>query len=87
LLPVQFGRVAVPLAEAEFLVVPVAAVVQRGQLEIVFVAREGRAQMRLVRSGRPLDGGVEILSGLSAGEAVVVEGATGLLDGQPLTTK
>jgi RND family efflux transporter MFP subunit len=87
LLPGQFGRVAVPLAEAEFLVVPVAAVVQRGQLEIVFVAREGRAQMRLVRSGRPLDGGVEILSGLSAGEAVVVEGATGLLDGQPLTTK
>jgi membrane fusion protein, multidrug efflux system len=87
LLPGQFGRVAVPLAEAEFLVVPAGALVQRGQLEIVFVTREGRAQMRLVRTGRPLDGGVEILSGLSAGEAVVVEGAAGLVDGQPVTTK
>ena len=87
LLPGQFGRVAVPLAEAEFLVVPAAAVVQRGQLEIVFVAREGRAQLRLVRTGRQMDGGVEILSGLSAGEAVVVDGAAGLLDGQPLTTR
>ena len=84
LLPGQFGRVAVPMAEAEFLIVPAAALVQRGQLEIVFVVRDGQAQMRLVRAGRQVNGGVEILAGLSQGETVVVEGAAGLLDGQPL---
>jgi len=48
----QFGRLAVPVAEADRLIVPTSAVVQRGQLDLVFVARDGRAQMRLVRPGR-----------------------------------
>jgi multidrug efflux pump subunit AcrA (membrane-fusion protein) len=75
------------MAEAEFLVVPAAALVSRGQLEIVFVARDGKAQMRIVRVGRQLDGGVEILAGLAPGESVVVDGAAGLREGQPLETK
>ena len=87
LLPGQFGRLSVQMAEAEFLVVPTAALVSRGQLEIVFVARDGKAQMRIVRVGRQLDGGVEILAGLAPGESVVVDGAAGLREGQPLETK
>jgi membrane fusion protein, multidrug efflux system len=80
----QFGRLAVPVSESTFLFVPPPALVQRGQLEILFVAAEGKAQMRLVRSGKQTAQGIEILSGLAPGEAVVTEGAALLRDGQPL---
>jgi RND family efflux transporter MFP subunit len=83
--PGQFGRVAVPLAEAEFMVVPRSALVARGQLDLLFVAVEGKARMRIVRTGRVLPEGIEILAGLSPGESIVVENAEGLIDGQPLS--
>ncbi len=53
----QFGRLAVPVSEATFLFVPPAALVRRGQLEILFVAADGKAQMRLVRAGKETDAG------------------------------
>ena len=80
----QFGRLAVPVGEAAFLFVPPQALVRRGQLEILFVAADGKAQMRLVRTGKQMPQGIEILAGLAVGEAVVVEGAGNLRDGQPL---
>ena len=80
----QFGRLAVPVGEATFLFVPPPALVRRGQLEILFVAADGKAQMRLVRAGKETPQGVEILTGLAPGESVVVEGAGNLRDGQPL---
>jgi RND family efflux transporter MFP subunit len=81
----QFGRVSVPVAETQLLLVPRAAVLKRGQMELVFVARDGRAVLRLVKTGKGLDGRVEILSGLEAGEAVVVSDTARLIDGQPVT--
>jgi RND family efflux transporter MFP subunit len=83
----QFGRLAVPLSDATFLFVPAPALVQRGQLEIIFVAADAKAQMRLVRAGKQTPQGIEILAGLDPGEPVVVEGAENLRDGQPLLTK
>jgi len=83
----QFGRLAVPLNPSTFLFVPPSALVQRGQLELLFVASDGKARMRLVRIGKQTAQGVEILAGLSPGESVVVEGAESLRDGQPLQTK
>jgi len=83
----QFGRLAVPVGETAFLFVPPAALIRRGQLEIVFVAAQSKAQMRLVRSGKQTAQGIEILAGLTPGETVVVEGAANLRDGQPLQTQ
>ncbi len=83
----QFGRLAVPLGESTFLFVPPPALVRRGQLEILFVAADGKAQMRLVRVGKETAQGVEILAGLAPGESVVIEGAGTLRDGQPLQTQ
>jgi RND family efflux transporter MFP subunit len=80
----QFGRLAVPVSEGEFLFVPPTALVWRGQLEMLFVAADGRAQMRLVRTGKETAQGIEVLAGLAPGEAVVVAGAGQLRDGQPL---
>jgi membrane fusion protein (multidrug efflux system) len=83
----QFGRVAVPVAETQVLAVPVTAVVKRGQLEGVFVVREGRAWLRLVKTGRVVAGGVELLSGLEEGEEIVADAVTGMKDGQPVEVK
>ena len=83
----QFGRVAVPLAETTTLRVPATAVVQRGQLEMVFVVDGGTAVMRLVRTGKQIGGEREVASGLTPGEVVVVENAGRLVDGQPVEVR
>jgi RND family efflux transporter MFP subunit len=83
----QFGRAAVPMGELSALRVPVTAVVPRGQMELVFIVTNGRAQLRLVKTGKRVDAEVEIVSGVEAGEQVVVEGAAQLRDGQPVQTK
>ncbi len=81
----QFGRVSVPVADAQSLTVPNAAVIKRGQMEIVFVAASDHAQLRLVKTGKMVGGDTEILSGLEEGEAVIINGITRLEDGQPVT--
>lgn len=81
----QFGRVAMPVGETTALRVPASAIVQRGQMELVFVAHDGKAQLRLVKTGKRIGDEVELVSGVEAGEKIVVENAAGLLDGQPLT--
>jgi RND family efflux transporter MFP subunit len=63
------------------LVVPKAAVRSDAGQSVVFVVREERAERRAVTTG-PADGEqVEIVSGLNAGERIVVEGVNGLADG------
>ena len=78
----QFGRVAVPLSETSVLRIPVSAVVQRGQMEIVFVVQNGRAQLRLVKTGKRFGNEVELVSGIEAKEQVAVENVAKLADGQ-----
>lgn len=83
----QFGRVAVPVAETSAIRVPAAAVIQRGQLELVFVVVNGHAQLRLVKSGQRIGGEIELVSGLNAGEQIVTAGSANLADGQPVSIK
>lgn len=80
----QFGRAAVPVGEAKSLRIPADAIVQRGQMEIVFVSESGKARLRLVRTGKTFPDGVEILSGLSDGDAVILSNPFSLVDGQPV---
>jgi RND family efflux transporter MFP subunit len=83
----QFGRVLIPVGEGAALRVPANAVIQRGQMELVFVALDGRAQLRLVKTGKRVADEIEVVSGISAGEKVVSVGAGNLTDGQPLAIK
>jgi multidrug efflux pump subunit AcrA (membrane-fusion protein) len=68
----MFGRILIPLEEEEILVIPKKAVRNVGQLELVEVQEGDRVRRRAVRTGRTLEGDVEVLSGLRAGEQVVV---------------
>jgi RND family efflux transporter MFP subunit len=87
LMPGQFARLAVPIGEASAIRVPAAAVIQRGQMELVFVVVNGHAQLRIVTTGKHIGDEVELVSGVDAGEQVVVDGAGNLVDGEPLTIK
>ncbi len=84
----QFARVAWPAGETKALVVPAAAVTTFGQMERVFVVANNSASLRLVKTGARHGAAIEILSGLAAGEAIVVDpSATPLRDGQPVEVK
>jgi RND family efflux transporter MFP subunit len=78
----QFGRAAIPVGRAESVRVPAAAVVERGQMEMVYVVRDGAAVLRLVKTGKRIGGEVEILSGLAPGEILIGGGVARLVDGQ-----
>jgi hypothetical protein len=43
-----------------------------GQLELANVMEQGRLVRRAIRTGRPVDEDVEVLSGLAEGEKVVL---------------
>jgi RND family efflux transporter MFP subunit len=77
-----FGRAQIVVGERTGLFVPKTAVQERGQLTFVFIARDGRAQMRLVKTGKPFGDKVELLSGVEAGEQLVVGASGELADGR-----
>lgn len=70
----QYGRLFAPLDRREKLIVPAAAMQVRGQLDFVEVVTEDRGtERRFVKRGAPLPPDeIEILSGLRAGERVVL---------------
>ena len=71
-------------APAASLSVPVGSLVRRGGLTGVFVAEDGVARLRWLRVGRESGGAIEVLAGLGAADAVIVDPA-GLADGRSVT--
>ena len=76
------AEVVVPLDRRQGVVAaPVDAVVNQGDETFVYVVEDDRARRRPVETGI-LDGSwVEIVSGLEAGETVIVTGQENLFDG------
>lgn len=67
-----FGRARFPRGTRNALMIPRAALVERGQLEAVFVVDSGNlSTLRYVAPGNPDGQYVEILSGLQAGERII----------------
>ena len=80
----QFGRALFPVGEFVSVSVPATALIQRGQMELLFINEQGRARLRLVKSGKHYGDEIEILSGVSKGEQVIREKVQSLTDGQPV---
>lgn len=68
-------------SEPGALLVPDVSVVQRPAGHVVYVLEEGKAQQRLVTTGRRFDDRIQITAGLQGGEQVIVDGAGFLTDG------
>jgi len=85
--PGMYARVSIPAQPsgqgASMAVIPKSAVVRRGSLPSVFVINdEGVAEMRIVRTANPIDGGkVSISSGLTGNERVVDNPPPGIVSG------
>jgi cobalt-zinc-cadmium efflux system membrane fusion protein len=79
--PGMYGWVRLQ-GNADTMTLPVEAVlIKDGKDSVVYVAKDEQTfERRVVTVGRPLDGRVPVVSGLQAGERVVVRGAL-LLDG------
>jgi RND family efflux transporter MFP subunit len=69
----------------DVVVVPAVAIVREGEETAVFVVSGGKAQRRHVQTGLSDGTQVEILSGVKAGEMVLVDGQAGLPDGASIT--
>ncbi|MBI3976679.1 MAG: efflux RND transporter periplasmic adaptor subunit [Chloroflexi bacterium] len=63
------------------LLVPKDAIIQSGEKQIVFVARDGQASLREVRVGITEEKNVEVIEGVAAEDQVVVAGHSNLRDG------
>src|SRR5688572_7174521 len=70
----MFLNVSLARDEREALVIPEEALTPEAEKQFVFVVAEGKAMRREVRIGGRSPGSVEVLSGLEAGERVIVEG-------------
>jgi RND family efflux transporter MFP subunit len=83
----MFGRAFFPLGSRKVVVVSASAIVERGQLQSVFVVEEGTARTRLVTTGQRVKDAVEVLSGVNAGEKIVAPIPAGLQDGARLEVR
>ena len=68
----MFGRLMLPLEDEQLLLVPKIAIQRVGQLTYVQVANQESLVRRSVQLGRAFDDQIEILSGLQAGEQVLL---------------
>jgi multidrug efflux pump subunit AcrA (membrane-fusion protein) len=70
------------------LLIPPKAVIRQGQLTALFVLKDqDMARFRLIRLGKATQEGVEVLSGLEAGERFVAEPGPELRDGVRVEAK
>lgn len=77
-----YCKVLIPEGQKETILVPKKAVVEKGQLEGVYVVDDRKVMtFRLIRTGKSFEDRIEVLSGLKGGEEVVVEGVERAIDG------
>ncbi|HZO52059.1 MAG TPA: efflux RND transporter periplasmic adaptor subunit [Bryobacteraceae bacterium] len=76
-----FGRALFDTGARKALTIPAASVVERGQLQSVYVAENNIAHVRLVTVGTSVKNQVEVLSGLNLGDRVIAPVPMGLRDG------
>ncbi len=80
--PGQFMTLSLTLEERRSLVIPEEALLTEGRQQYVFVAENGEARHRAIERGQRERGRVEIRSGLSQGDQVIINGQDRLRDGQ-----
>ena len=76
-----FGRAIFPFGSHSIIAIPASSLVERGQLQSVYVAENGVAHLRLITLGDRFKDQAEVLSGLAAGEMVITPAPQGLSDG------
>lgn len=77
-----FGKARFNTGTKKVMTVPVQSVLERGQLTFVYVVDPAKiAHMRLIQTGKTYGDRVEVLSGLSEGDQVILEPLPAVKDG------
>lgn len=84
LTPGMFARAQLLLDPQPMLLMPRAALVEFAGVTRAFVVRDGHAESRPIDVGTLIDGRIEVVAGLSAGDVVVTAGHERLADGAPV---
>jgi membrane fusion protein, multidrug efflux system len=83
-----FGRARFARGERSALLIPRSAVVERGQLQGIYVLDLNRiAGLRYITLGKPSAGQVEVLAGLQAGETLIVDPGSRELSGKKVESR
>jgi RND family efflux transporter MFP subunit len=83
-----FGRAQFSRGEKSSLLIPRTAVVERGQLQGVYVLDQNRiANLRYITLGKPSGVRVEVLAGLQAGETLVSDPGSRELSGKKIESR
>ncbi|MEN8244720.1 MAG: efflux RND transporter periplasmic adaptor subunit [Thermodesulfobacteriota bacterium] len=83
ILPGMFARVElIKDVYEDALVIPLYAVINQGEQRLVFVEHDGKAEKRLVQVGMLVDWQIQVISGLEAGDRLVIVGHRLLEEGQ-----
>ncbi len=78
----SFARVKIPIGMRDTFLAPTASVVQKGQLMGLYtVDNKGVITYRLIKQGKRYADAVEVLSGLNAGDRIVIGGIDKVVDG------
>lgn len=78
----EFGRISFPVGFSRTVVLPEGALREDGGLTYVFtVGQDKRAKLQVVKTGRKLGGGVEVVSGLAPGDRVIIGRSGSVADG------
>lgn len=78
----MYGKALFASGQKQTITIPTRAVTERGQLVSVFVVDEsGMARLRLIKTGKSYGDRVEVLTGLSEGERIVVDRIEAVSDG------
>jgi membrane fusion protein (multidrug efflux system) len=85
--PGMFGRVEIPLSTVKGIMMPTEALIPFAGGKKLFVVKEGKAKEVPVISGIRTEKDLEIVSGISKGDTVVISGLMNIKDGQNLTIK
>jgi len=78
----MFGRAAFVAGKRGALLVPQSSVLERGQIRSVYVVDGDTARLRFITPGETRGGQREVLSGLTAGEKIIVAPTPLLADGR-----
>jgi len=81
ILPGSYAVVEVPIKKERALIIPASALYRVGSLEYVFVIKDGRAELRLIKTGKKIGDKYVVLSGLKEGEKIATSNLESLRDG------
>ncbi len=83
-----YAKIQIPVGKKDAIAVAQAAIVQKGQLTGVYTVDENNIiSYRLIKTGKNLGDKVEVISGLTDGDKIIVSGVENAIDGGEISEK